>query len=116
MLDQIASNPAADVQALLTVAKAYADIGQVGRLEPLLEKASKVDPDRPEVWYDLAALRTMMGKKAEALPALGRAITLSTARRATNATAHDLRKEAEKDNRFDAIRQDADFQKVLKGP
>jgi tetratricopeptide (TPR) repeat protein len=115
VLDQIANTPTADVQALLTVAKAYADIGQVGRLEPLLDKAAKLDPSQPEVWYDLAALRTMMGKKVEALPALAKALALSKARHATNATAHDLRQEVDKDKRFDTIRQDADFQQTLKG-
>jgi tetratricopeptide (TPR) repeat protein len=115
VLDQIANHPAVDVQALLTVARAYADIGQVGRLEPILEKASKVDPGQAEVWYDLAALRAMTGKKAESFPALAQAVTLSTARRATNAGAHDLREEAMKDKRFDVIRQDPEFQQALKG-
>ena len=115
VLDQIASQPGTDVQALLTVAKAYAEMGQIGRLEPLLEKASQADPTQAEIWYDLAALRALTGKKAEALPALARAMTINHARRATNAGVRDLREAAASDTRFDAVRQDADFRKALQG-
>lgn len=115
VLEQIANSPTADVQALLTVAKAYADIGQVAKLEPLLEKASKADPNQAEVWYDLAALRTLTGKKAQAMSALARAVAISAARRTTNAGAHDLRAEAERDPRFQEVRQDPEFKQALLG-
>ena len=115
VLDQISKSPQVDIQALLTVAKAYLDMGLTGRLEPLLERASQLDPGVPEVWYDLAGIRAVTGKRAEAIPALSRALALSTARRATNPSAADLRSAVNTDNRFDSIRQEPDFQKVIKG-
>lgn len=115
VLDQIATRPNVDFQALLTVARALAELGRVDRLEPILEQATRLDPDQPEVFYDLAALRAMTGKRVESLAALERAMVLNTARRATNPAALDLRAGIKEDNRFDALRQDAEFRKLVGG-
>jgi tetratricopeptide (TPR) repeat protein len=115
VLDQIASRPNVDVSALLTIAKAFADMGQVARIEALLEKASQLAPDQPEVWYDLAALRAMTGKQPGSLTALDRALTLGAARRATNAGAPDLRAGLKDDPRFETIRAMPEFQRISQG-
>ena len=65
------------------------------------------------VWYDLAALRGSLGRTAESLTAVSNAITISTARRATNTTAVDLLAEARKDGRLNPLRNLPEFQKLI---
>ncbi len=115
VLEQVVSQPQVDVMALLTVAQAYAQIGDVARLEPVLEKATKVAPEMPEVWYDLAALKAVLGRGAEGLPALRRALELSGKRLATQPNARNLAKELERDGRFNAIRALPEFQQLSPG-
>ena len=112
VLDQAVSNPAADISVLLVVAQQYAQMRNVPKLESTLEKLVKMPAAGPEAWYDLAALKTGLGKSSEALAAMKQALELSAARLQRDPRARDLLKEARRDARFDTLRQTPEFEKL----
>jgi thioredoxin-like negative regulator of GroEL len=112
-LDQVFNNPKADASAVLGAASVYAELGNVPRLEAALEKLTKVMPGSPEAWYDLAALKSNMGKQGEAITALRQALDLSAKRLKSNPKAQDLLANARKEERFTPLRQSPEFQKLV---
>jgi tetratricopeptide (TPR) repeat protein len=102
-----------DPYTVLATAQAYATLKDVPKLEATLEKLIKVMPDSPEAWYDLAALKTGLGKSAEALSALRQALDLSAKRLQRDPKAHDLLVNAKTEERFSPLRQLPEFQKLL---
>ncbi|HEU5396107.1 MAG TPA: DUF2723 domain-containing protein, partial [Verrucomicrobiae bacterium] len=75
------------VENMTALAQIYAELGNLPKVETVLERVEALDPSRPETHYDLAALKTIFGKNAEALQQLKLAIDLSNARLKTNAAA-----------------------------
>ncbi|HET7435956.1 MAG TPA: DUF1028 domain-containing protein [Thermoanaerobaculia bacterium] len=68
------------------------------------ERAATVAPTNAEVLYDLAVIRLANGKKAEALDALRKAVTLNA----------KLKTQAQRDKDLDALRGDAAFEALIK--
>jgi tetratricopeptide (TPR) repeat protein len=99
--------------AIGVIAQFYAQTGNLPKLEGTLEKLAKTIPNEPEPWYDLAALKAVIGKKDEALQDLRTSLNLSAARLRTNSTAHNLLVEARKDQRFDSLTNLPDFKKIV---
>ena len=73
----------------------------------------QLQPQAAEAWYDLASIRTSLGRPAEGITALSNAINISIARRTTNPAAIDLVAEAKKDARLDPLRTLPEFQKLV---
>jgi predicted Zn-dependent protease len=95
------------------IAQTYAQIGNLVKLEGVIEKLVTLVPDQPEPWYDLAALDTVLGKSDQALQNLRQSLDLDARRRKTNSTARNLLAEARKDHRFDPLRTLPAFQKIV---
>ena len=112
ILDQIINSTNLDPNAALQVAQQYAAMANYPKLELTLEKLVKLVPDSPEGWYDLAAMKTILGKSPEALAALRRALQLSAARRPQDPKAKDLLQELQNDPRFNALRQNPEFREM----
>jgi tetratricopeptide (TPR) repeat protein len=95
------------------IAQKYAEMGNLTKLEEVLQKIVTLVPDQPEPWYDIAALDVVLGKTEPGLQALRKALDLNAQRLKTNPTARDLLVEARKDARFDMVRNRPDFQKMV---
>jgi tetratricopeptide (TPR) repeat protein len=111
-LDQLVSYPQVDANALVQAVQQYAALTNYQKLEPTLEKLTKINPESPEVRYDLAALKAVLGKPEEAMPALRDALGLSDKRLKQHAKARDLRVEALQDPRFVSLHQMPEFKQL----
>ncbi|HVV00200.1 MAG TPA: tetratricopeptide repeat protein, partial [Verrucomicrobiae bacterium] len=111
-LETLVKNPNATAAGLLLAAEEYAAMRDYNKLESCLDQLVKVAPDSPEAWYDLAALRSTMGKSADAMTPLSKSLELSKARHARDPKARDLVAEALKDPRFAPLRGNPEFKKI----
>ncbi|HYG23007.1 MAG TPA: DUF2723 domain-containing protein [Verrucomicrobiae bacterium] len=114
LLDGIVAHPQADAAMVFQVARIYAELNVVQRLEPALQRLVALAPNEPEAWYNLAATKAALNKRTEALADLKRALELSVQRRQQNPAANDLQAEAEKDPRFQGLRTDAAFTNLFR--
>jgi tetratricopeptide (TPR) repeat protein len=113
VLDQVQNNPKADMNVLLTVAEAFADINRLDKLEATREKLTRVSPDQAAVWYDFAAIKATLNKPGEAIPALRQAFVLSSKNPSADPKARNLTNEVMKDARFNTLRQSPEFQQLV---
>jgi thioredoxin-like negative regulator of GroEL len=113
ILDAVVESPHAQVGPVLAVAQFYAQMNNVQKLEPTLQKLVALAPNEPEAWYNLAATKAVIGKSTEALQALARAVDLSSQRLSKDPKAHDLRAQAETDNRFATLRATPGFRSLV---
>jgi tetratricopeptide (TPR) repeat protein len=111
--DQELTNPNARADNLSAMAQICVAIGNVPKLQSTLEKIIVLQPDQPEPRYDLAALEAITGKTNEAMKNLALSLEASTRRRLTNAAARDLVAEARNDVRFNSVRNEPEFQKLV---
>jgi tetratricopeptide (TPR) repeat protein len=91
LFDQLVEQPGADLNTVLSVANAYAQLQDGERLETALQRLVVMTPDSPEAWYDLASTQAILGKYDQALQSLARALELSNARLAADPRQPDLR-------------------------
>ena len=113
LFDQALANPNIRYPDVAAMAQIAAQMGDMPKLEILLQKLVSLAPDQPEPHYDLAALYAILGKTSAALQNLQASLDLSAKRLATNPTAHDLLAEVRKDPRFDSLRNLPAFQKLV---
>jgi tetratricopeptide (TPR) repeat protein len=95
------------------IAQCYAQMGNLLKLQGVIEKLTTLVPQQPEPWYDRAALEAVLGKPDQALENLSRSLELSAQRLKTNSSARDLMLEVRKDQRFDSLRNLPAFQKIV---
>jgi tetratricopeptide (TPR) repeat protein len=115
ILDSVMTNPNVPAAVVVRAAQLYSQLNNWPKLESSLEKLVQVSPESPEAWYDLAAFKANLRKNSDALPALSKALDLSTKRLKTDPKARDLLAEAKKDDRFAALRSTPEFQKLVGG-
>ena len=113
LFDRALANPHITSNEASFIAQTYAKIGNLGKLEGVLQKLVTLVPEQPEPWYDLGALEAVLGKPEPALQHLHKAFDLSAQRLKSNPTAHDLLNEARRDSHFDSLRNLPDFQKMV---
>jgi thioredoxin-like negative regulator of GroEL len=114
LLDKLFNDPNLDGSTALSIAQGYAALGNAPKLEATLEKlTSKLMPNNPEGWYDLAVVKSGLGKSAEALAALRQALDLSAKRLQRDPKARDLLASARKEEHFAPLRQLPEFKKLV---
>ena len=112
-LDKVFNDPKVDANTVLSIAQDYAALGDAPKLEAALERLTKVMPESPEAWYDLAVMRCGLGKVPESLATLRQALDLSTKRLKGDPKARDLLASARKEERFAPMRQMPEFKKLV---
>jgi len=113
VFDRVLGQSNVDPQAVYFIADYYANSQNLPKLEGALEALVKVMPEKAEAWYDLAALRSTVGKNAESLAALARALELSASRLRENPKASNLLLTARTDPRLTLLRQLPEFKKLV---
>lgn len=113
LLDTVVNNPKVDAPTLMTIVEWYRQMSNFPKIEAVMARMVQLQPQAAEAWYDLASIRTSLGRPAEGMTALSNALTISVARRTTNPTAVDLVAEAKKDTRLAPLRSLPDFQKLV---
>ena len=113
IFDRMVTNEQANPNVILTIAKAYVDMGNWPKVEATLEQLVKIMPESPEAWYDLAAFKASMGKTAEAMAPLKNALELNNKRLAQNPQASNLVISNRIDARFNSLRQLPEYQKLV---
>jgi thioredoxin-like negative regulator of GroEL len=107
------TNANAQPDNLAAIAQICAALGNAAKVQSALERIIALRPGQPEARFDLAALDAITGKTNEALKNLGICLDISAKRRLTNATARDLANDARNDPRFNAIRNEPEFQRLV---
>ena len=113
LFDQVLANPHVSPNEIGVIAQFYAQTGNLPKLENAVEKLVAIAPGEPEPWYDLAAVKIVLGKTSESLQDLQTSLNLSAQRLKQNPQARDLLAEVRKDHRFDSIRNLPEFQKLV---
>jgi len=113
LLDAVVNHPRVGVAQLAPIIDAYKQLNNIPKLEVALARLTQLQPTVPEAWYDLATVRVNLGKIPESLAAVSNAVTLSNARRATNATAPDLAAVARSDGNLARLQSMPEFRKLL---
>ena len=67
LFDRVMADPHLSPNVAGFIAQKYAEMGNLAKLEGVLQKLVTLVPDQPEPWYDLAALEAMLGKPDQAL-------------------------------------------------
>ena len=116
VLQNVLNNPQVPANAVLAVAQAYATIGDLNRLEAALQKLVKIAPTEPEAWYNLAAAQAVLGQQTDAIQSLQNSLKFNSQRVAQDHKANDLRAELAKDQRFQSLRTNPAFQRLLAPP
>ncbi len=93
----------------------YAQMGNAPRLEHMLQKVVQVMPEKPEAWYDLAAVQCGLGKTNESLASLEQALALHRKRLKTEPNPRDLITIARQDPRLEPLRKLPGYSKLLPG-
>jgi thioredoxin-like negative regulator of GroEL len=112
-LDAIVDRPPEDNEFYLRAAQMYAQMGNASGLEHMLIKIVQLMPDKPEAWFDLAVAQAAQSKNEEALKSLSRALTLHRKRMKTEPGARDLVAIALQDPRFETLRKNPEFKKLV---
>jgi len=113
LFDRALENPHLDPGAASFIAQRYAEMGNLVKLEVVIEKLVALAPDQPEPVYDLAALDAVLGKPDQSLQNLRKSLDLSAQRLKINPKARDLFVELQKDHRFDGLRSLPAFQQII---
>jgi tetratricopeptide (TPR) repeat protein len=107
------ARPEVLVPEVQTIAQFFAQMGDLPRCQAAIEKLVSLAPDQPEPRYDLAALKAVTGRQAEALQDLKTSLDQSARRLAANPKAPDLLATARTDKRLDSLRALPEFQKLV---
>jgi tetratricopeptide (TPR) repeat protein len=113
LFDRVLANPHISSSEAGFIAQEYAKMGNLTKLEEVLQKIVALVPNQPEPWYDIAALDVVLGKPDQGLQNLRKSLDLSAQRIKGNPTARDLLAEARKDPRFNSVRNTPEFQKIV---
>lgn len=108
---EIVKNPQARLENVSAVIQLVFQTRNLPALEICLERLTLLQPSSAEAFFDLASLRSSLGKTNESLGSLKKCLELSDARLKTNSKATDLRAAAiaAKDQTFQPVSKTPEF-------
>ncbi len=109
VLDSVVANPKATVPMIMSVADAYNKLGQPAKLQGALEALTRLVPESPEAWYDLAASHAMLDQNPAAIDTLKKCLLLNSQRLAKDPKAQDIRQTLAADGRFTKLRETPEY-------
>jgi len=112
-LAAIINDPAVRIENVNAIIQLYVQTQNFPRIEEGLERLAVLKADSAEAFYDLAAIKGVLGKAPEAISALKKSLELSDARLKKEPKAHDMRTEAAKDERFKSLSQTPEFKALV---
>jgi tetratricopeptide (TPR) repeat protein len=113
ILQSLIANTNADAQTIMSVAQAYAQLGNNVGVEHALEQLVRIMPTNPEGWYDLARAQIGLQKIPQGLASLQKAVELSNARLKLNPQAPNIAKEALTNANLAPVRNLPEFLKIV---
>lgn len=113
LVEKVLANPQADNNQLQAALQTYQMAGNAQRMGDSLNRLLKLNPNSPELWYDLGALLTFQARTNEAIAAVSNAVLHSNARLKQAPSANNLQAMAATDPRFTAIRPHPEFLKAI---
>lgn len=113
ILNKLIELPGVDPNTLIAAAQTYAGLSDSEHLERTLARLVEVAPSSAEAWYDYAGVLAVLKKPTQAINALSNALQISTARRARDPKAKDLRAIATGDSRFNSIRNSPEWSRLV---
>jgi len=111
--DRIAANPQAGFDEIMVVAQYCAQLRNLPKLEVAMKRLVILRPDEPEVYYDLAALESVLNQPEDSLKDLKLALDKNKARKTQDPKQQSPGLNPAKDPRFDAVRKLPEFQKLV---
>ena len=115
VLDRVLNNPRLNADAAFVLAQAFAQIGDLPRLQAALLQWVRLAPESPEAWYNLASFKAFSGNSIAALDDLRRALQFNAQRLERDPKAPDLSLQIQHDPRFTNALQQPEFRQLL-GP
>ncbi len=112
VLDQALANPNINAASLMALAQGYAQLGNVSQLEATLQKLVQLQPDSPEVWFEMADFKAATGRASEAMAPLRRCVEENARRLARDPKARDLLPLIRSDPRFNVLHSLKEFQQL----
>ncbi|HTX22626.1 MAG TPA: hypothetical protein VMD27_12320, partial [Candidatus Aquilonibacter sp.] len=113
LFDEALTNANISYTEAADVAQAFAQMGNLAKVETALEKLAIINPDAPEPRYDLARLNATLGQNAAALQDLKTALDFAGRLNTNPATRNALIDAARKDPSFNSLRSLPEFQKLV---
>jgi tetratricopeptide (TPR) repeat protein len=113
ILDKIMQTPQANAMLLMQIAQRFAQLRDLPKAEQAIVRATEVEPNVSETWYNLANVRAFEGHAAEAADALKKALAANVVERAANPNFMDLRENARTNPMFNSIRATPEFRAVV---
>jgi tetratricopeptide (TPR) repeat protein len=113
MLDQLLHSPQANGPILTQVAQYYGQMGNLAKAEEAMVRATQVEPNASQSWYNLASVQAIQGHAAAAGESLKKAFAANALERVAEPRMMDLRENARTNPNFINIRQTPEFQAVV---
>mgnify|MGYP002078411798 CR=1 FL=1 len=104
LLNRILQQPGLPPQIIMNIAQSAASAQRADLVARALEVYVQTDPNNANAWIDLSAAHAILGRNAEAIRSLRRAIELG------GEPARDL---VRRDPRFDIVRNTQEFQRLV---
>ena len=116
LIEGIDNTNQVSVLNLTFLAQAYRVLHDPSRQEEITMRLTKLSPNTPDVWYDLATVQNTLGKTNDVFESLSRALKESDARLPLKPTARNFRSILVTDTNFNNLQSLTDFKKLLAAP